>query len=151
MVSSHAATVEQYLKELPEDRRPVVAAVRDMVLRNLPEGYRETMNWGMIVYEIPLDRYPETYNGQPLGYVALAAQKNYYALYLTTVYQNASTAEWLKGEFKKAGKKLDMGKSCLRFKKLEDLPMDIVGQVVAGTSPEKLIAQYETSRHYKPK
>lgn len=146
MVMSKAATVEKYLEELPEERRAVVASVREMVLRNLPKGYRETMNWGMITYEVPLERYPETYNGQPLCYVALAAQKNYYALYLTSVYQGASAAEWLKDAFKKAGKKLDMGKSCLRFKKLEDLPLDVVGQVVASSPPEDFIAKYEASR-----
>jgi len=146
MVSSKAATVQEYLDELPEDRRAVVSAVRDVVLRNLPAGYREVMNWGVITYEIPFERYPDTYNGQPLAYAALAAQKNYYALYLTCVYQDTGSAAWIAEEFRKAGKKLDMGKSCLRFKKLDDLPLDVVGQVIASTSPDQYIRQHEASR-----
>ena len=146
MARSNATTVEEYLNELPEDRRAVVSTVRDMVLRNLPDGYRESLNWGMICYEIPLERYPKTYNGQPLAYAALAAQKNYYALYLNCVYQDSEQEARLRDEFKKAGKKLDMGKSCLRFKKLDDLPLDVVGKVLAKTPPEEFIAQYEASR-----
>lgn len=143
MVKSNAATVQEYLDELPEDRRAVVSAVRDVVLRNLPKGYRETMNWGMINYVIPLERFPDTYNGQPLGYIALAAQKNHYALYMMCFYGNTEQEAWLKEEFKKAGKKLDKGKSCLRFRKLEDLPLDVIGQAVARVTPEKYIAWYE--------
>ncbi|HEX2202692.1 MAG TPA: DUF1801 domain-containing protein [Longimicrobium sp.] len=146
MVQSRAATVEEYLAELPEDRRAVVSAVRDVVVRNLPEGYRESVGYGMITYAIPLERYPDTYNKQPLAYAALAAQKNYYALYLTTPYQDPAQAEWLRDEFEKAGKKLDMGKSCLRFKKLDDLPLDAVGRVIASTPPDAFIAQYEAAR-----
>ena len=146
MTKSKAATVEEYLDELPADRRAVVAAVREVILRNLPKGYREAMNWGVINYEVPLERFPDTYNGQPLCYVALAAQKNHYALYLMCVYGNAKQKAWLTKEFEKAGKKLDMGKSCVRFRKLEDLPLDAIGKVVAGTTPEQYIAYYEASR-----
>lgn len=147
MASSKAATVAEYLEELPEERRRVVSAVRDVILKNLPEGYEESMNWGMISYEIPLEQYPDTYNGQPLGVAALAAQKNNYSLYLLSVYQDSEQGEWLKEEFRKAGKKLDMGKSCVRFKKLDDLPLDVVGKVIAGTPPDAFIALYEQSRH----
>jgi hypothetical protein len=146
MAKSSATTVEEYLNELPEDRRNVISTLRDVVLRNLPDGYRESINWGMINYEVPLERYPETYNGQPLGLAALAAQKNHYALYLNNVYQDPQKDAWFREEFQKAGKKLDMGKSCVRFRKLEDLPLDVIGQVVAGTPPEDLIATYEASR-----
>lgn len=146
MAKSSAATVEEYLAELPEDRRAVVSAVRDVVVRNLPEGYRESLNWGMISYEIPLERYPNTYNKQPLSYAALAAQKNYYALYLTGSYADPEGEGWLRSEFEKAGKKLDMGKSCVRFRRLEDLPLDVIGRAVASTPPEALIARYEASR-----
>jgi hypothetical protein len=145
-LKSSAPTVRQYLDELPEDRRAVVEAVREMVLHNLPEGYRESMRWGMISYEIPLERYPETYNGQPLSYIALAAQKNNYALYLTNVYQDPGQEARLREGFKKAGKKLDMGKSCLRFKKLDDLPMNVLAEVVASTPPDALIARHEAAR-----
>ena len=146
MASSKATTVDQYLAELPAERREVVAKMRDVVRRNLPKGYVETMSWGMISYELPLERYPNTYNRQPLVYVALAAQKNYNALYLTST--NLSTAERKEfaDAFKRAGKKLDMGKSCLRFKNLDDLPLDAVGRAIASTPPEKFIAQYEAGR-----
>jgi hypothetical protein len=146
MAKSKATTVESYLDELPADRREVVSAVRQVLLRHLPAGYREAMNWGMIVYEVPLERYPKTYNGQPLGYVALAAQKNYFSLYLMSVYQDSEDERRLREEFRRAGKKLDMGKSCIRFRKLDDLPLEVIGRVVAGTSPEEFIARYEASR-----
>ncbi len=146
MARSSATTVKEYLDELSADRRSVVSAVRKVILRHLPKGYRESMNWGMISYEVPLERYPNTYNGQPLSYAALAAQKNYFALYLMCVYQDPNQEAWLKKEFKKAGKKLDMGKSCVRFRKVEDLPLHVIGKIVASTSPEEFIARYEASR-----
>jgi hypothetical protein len=148
MASSTAVTVDDYLAELPPERRSIVASVRDLVRRNLPEGYRETMNWGMISYEIPLERYRDTHNKQPLSYAALAAQKNFYTLYLNNVYQDDDRKKWLEREFQKAGKKLDMGKSCLHFKRLEDLPLDVIARVVGGTPPEKFIEQYEASRKH---
>lgn len=143
MARSNAKSVAEYLKELPQDRRKVVAAMRKLILKNLPKGYQETMNWGMISYEIPLARYPETYNGQPLSYAALGAQKSFFALYLTGAW---AQRQFLEREFKKAGKKLDMGKACLRFKSLEDLPLDAVGKVIASTPPAKYIAFFEASR-----
>lgn len=146
MASSKAETVEQYLQELPEERRAVVSAVRDVVLRSLPPGYREGMSFGMIGYVIPLEDYPDTYNRQPLAFAALAAQKNYYALYLNCVYQDAARDAWLREEFARAGKKLDMGKSCIRFKKLDDLPLDAIAKAIAGTPPADFIAQYEQAR-----
>lgn len=146
MARSNAATVEQYLAELPAERREVVSKVRELVRRNLPQGYTETMNWGMISYELPLERYPNTYNGQPLSYVALAAQKNYYALYLMSAYQDSEQGKQLADAFKRAGKKLDMGKSCLRFKTLDDLPLDAIGRIIASMPPEKWIAQFEAAR-----
>jgi hypothetical protein len=146
MAKSNAKTVEDYLKELPEDRRAVVSKVRDVILRNLPKGYRESLNWGMICYEVPPERYPKTYNNQPLGYVALAAQKNYFALYLMCAYQNSEQERQLKEGFKQAGKKLDMGKSCLRFRRLEDLPLDVIGETIASTPLDEFIKSYEASR-----
>jgi hypothetical protein len=147
MATSRAATVAEYLAELPEERRAVVAALRDLVLRHLPAGYAETMNWGMISYEIPLARYPTTYNKQPLAYVALAAQKNHYALYLNCVYQSEERAAALADAFARAGKTLDMGKSCVRFRRLDDLALDAIAESVASTPPAELIAGYERSRH----
>lgn len=146
MAYSSAKTVAQYLASLPAERRRVVAAVRKVVKANLPRGYRETMNHGMIAYEIPLRRYPTTYNGLPLCYASLAAQKNNYSLYLTCTYSDPKQGAWLREQFKKAGKKADMGKSCLRFKRLEDLPLDAIGQVISSTPVEKQIKMYEASR-----
>ena len=146
MAKSNAATVEEYLDELPEERREIVSRVREVILRNLPRGYRESMNWGMIAYEVPLEKYPDTYNRQPLGYAALAAQKNYVALHLMCAYQDSELEKNLREGFARAGKKLDMGKSCIRFKRLEDLPLEVIGEAIASTPPEKFIEQYEKGR-----
>jgi hypothetical protein len=146
MASSKAKTVEEYLAELPEDRRTVIASVRDLVNRNIPDGYVEAMSWGMIAWEVPLSRYPTTYNKQPLPYVALAAQKQYYALYLTVCYANSAQDVVLRNAYADAGLKLDMGKSCLRFKKPDDLLPEVIGRVIASTPVDTLIAQYEASR-----
>ena len=149
MASSKTARVSAYLKSLPADRRKVVSAVRHVVLENLPKGYQESINWGHISYEIPLERYPESYNGQPLCYAGLAAQKNHYALYLLGVYANPKVGKALASAFKKRGKKLDMGKSCLRFKTLDDLPLDVIANVIASTPVDEMIAYYENSRPRK--
>ena len=146
MPRSAAGTVVEYLKQLPPERRAVVAAVRNLIRRNLPAGYREAMNWGVICFGIPLQRYPDTYNKQPLAYAALAAQKNHYALYLMGVYMDPAQLKQLKDGFKKAGKKLDMGKSCLRFRSLDDLPLEVIARAIASLPPEALIARYEASR-----
>jgi hypothetical protein len=145
MVKSRATTVEEYLESLPEDRRAVVAAVRKVILKNLPKGYQESMNWGVVSYEVPLSRYPTTYNKQPLMYAGLAAQKNYFAVYVMAACSPELEA-WFRAEFKKAGKKLDMGKCCVRFRKLDDLPLDVIGQLIARVPPEKYIAYYEATR-----
>lgn len=147
MVQSKAQTVEEYLNELPEERREIISTVRDVVLKNLPDGYRETMNWGMISYELPLEDYPNTYNGQPLNYMAIAAQKNHNALYLMCVYQNSQKRKQLMDAYKEKGIKPNMGKSCLRFKALDKLPLDVIGELVASTPPEEFIANYEQTRN----
>lgn len=146
MAKSKAATVDEYLAELPEDRRAAISEVRGVVLRNLPPGYVETMNWGMISYEIPLERYPKTYNGQPITYAALGSQKNYCAVYLMGVYGDGEQARRFREEFKTAGKKLDMGKSCVRFRTADDLALDAIGKVIASTTPDQYIAIYEAAR-----
>jgi hypothetical protein len=146
MPLSKAKTVAAYLKELPAERRAVVSAVRDVVVKNLPKGYRESMAFGMITYDLPLERYRNTYNGQPLCYAALAAQKNHYSLYLMTAYGDPKQEKALKAAFGKAGKKLDMGKSCVRFKKLDDLPLEAIGKLIASVPPDAYIARYEELR-----
>lgn len=139
MVSSKATTAAAYLASLPPERRKIIAAVRAVVRKRLPKGYVESMNWGMLSYEIPLSRFPNTYNKQPLMYVALAAQKNNYALYMTNVYGNTEHMGKLIAAYKAAGRKLDMGKSCLRFQSLDELPLDVIGDIVASTPVERRI------------
>lgn len=143
MVSSKETSPAAYLASLSPERRKVVAAVRAVVKKRLPKGYVETMNWGMLAYEIPLSRYPNTYNKQPLMYVALAAQKNNYAIYLTNVYADNALRDKLVAAYKAVGKKPDMGKACLRFKTLEELPLDVIGDIVAATPVERRIATEE--------
>lgn len=147
MVSSAASTVLQYLSELPLDRRIVVAELRRVILENLPSGYVETMNWGMLAYEIPLARYPDTYNGKPLAYVCLAAQKNKFSLYLTGPYMfGDEAARAFREGFEKAGKKLDMGKSCVRFRRIEDLALDVIAASIASVPVDAYIRRYEEVR-----
>ena len=146
MARSMAGSVEDYLEELPRERREALQEVRKVVLDNLPAGYVETMNWGVISYEISLERYPDTYNKRPLMYAALASQKNYMSLYLMCVYSHKESRVRFEEKFKARGKKLNMGKSCVRFKKVEDLPLDVVGETIAGTSVDAYIRIYQESR-----
>lgn len=143
MAASTASTVEGYLAELPPDRRQAISEVRQLVKAHFPEGYEETMNWGMISYEIPLSDYPDTYNRRPLGYLALANHKNFMTLYLFGAYMDE---EQFKANYRKTGKPLDMGKSCLHFKKVDDLATDFLAETIAGTTPAEVIDRYETAR-----
>ena len=146
MAQSKAKTVDEYLAELPEARREDVGGLRRIILDNLPEGYSETMQYGMISYIIPLERYPKTYNGQPLAIFSLASQKNYISLYLMNVYSEGETESWFVEGFRASGKKLNMGKSCVRFKSLDDLPLDLIGKAIGRTSVDEFIERYEASR-----
>lgn len=128
---SDAATVDEYLAGLPEERREAIGTVRDVILSNLPAGYQEAMRWGMIAYEVPLATEPDTYNGQPLMYAALASQKNHMAVYLTGVYADDQARERFLDAYRATGKRLDMGKSCIRFRKLEHLPLEVIGEAVS--------------------
>ncbi len=145
-MQSDATTVELYLAELPDDRRDPIETVRDIVVENLPEGYEETMNWGMIVYSVPLETYPDTYNGQPLMYAALASQKSYMSLYLTAVWAADGIREDFLATYRESGKRLDMGKSCVRFRSVDDLPLDLVADTIAAFDPDSFIEAYESSR-----
>jgi uncharacterized protein YdhG (YjbR/CyaY superfamily) len=144
-------SADEYLETLPEHRRTVMEEVRKLIRQNLPKGYEEAFNWNMLCYQIPLERYPDTYNKQPIGYVALAAQKNYCALYLMGVYADPKQRQALEDAFAKAGKKMDMGKSCLRFKTTDALPLAALEKLIASTPPEKMIALYETVKPPKKK
>lgn len=143
---SAASLVEEYLDELPPERHDAICAVRDVINDNLPEGYEEEMSYGMIGWNIPLERYPDTYNGQPLGVAALASQKNYMALYLLGVYADEGLEEWFRRQYAERGLKLDMGKSCVRFKSLDQIPLDVIGEVIRRVPPELCIEHYEASR-----
>ena len=147
MAKSKTETVDGYLAELPEDRRAAISAVRQVVLENLPQGYEEMMQFGMIGYVIPLERYPVTYNGQALQYAAVASQKNYMSLYLMNVYSDEAVERWFVDRYKDSGKRLDMGKACVRFKSLQDLPIDLVGEAIALTPVDRFIERYEMSRN----
>jgi hypothetical protein len=146
MVRSDATTVKQYLSEISDDQRGDVEAVRDLVLENLPDGYVETMRWGMITYEVPLETYPDTYNGKPLMFVALAAQKRHLALYLTNVAFVQGGEEAFKTKYLETGKKMDMGRSCLRFKSVDDLATDVIAESINSMPVDEFVRQYEVSR-----
>lgn len=146
MVQSKANTVKEYLDDLPADRRKEIAKVRSVVRKNLPKGYREAMGFGAICYEIPLERYADTYNKKPLGYAGLAAQKNFNTLYLMGAYGDPKQRKRLEAAFRESGKTMDMGKSCLHFRKADDLPLEAIGEIIASTPPDRMIELYEEAR-----
>ncbi len=135
-----------YLGELSPERAAIVSTVRDLVNEHLPPGFDETMRWGMISWEVPLSRYPDTYNGEPLGCVALAAQKHGTSLYLMCTYIAPGGEERLRAAYAEAGIKLDFGKSCLRFKTLDRFLPQAVIPILEHSSVEVLIASYEAAR-----
>ena len=145
-MKSDAATVDEYLAELPDDRRDVIARVRNAVNAHLPPGFVEVMQHGMISWVVPRSRYPDTYNGEALAVASLANQKHHMALYLLAVYGDDSSRAWLEEQWAATGLKLDMGKSCLRFKRLQDLDLGLIGQAIARTSVDEFIDQYERAR-----
>ena len=142
-MQSDATSVAEYLAELPADRRAAIEAVRQTLLANLPVGYEEAINWGMITYQVPLARYPKTYNGQPLAYAALASQKNHMAVYLTGIYADEAARQAFEAAYRATGKRYDVGKSCVRFRKLDDLPLALIGESVARFGVDAFIAEVE--------
>ena len=145
---SNVKTPAQYIASLPADRAKTIATVRALVNKHIPSGYDECLVWGTIGWTIPLSRYPDTYNKQPICYVALSSQKNYCSLYLMGAYTygTASQLGQLKAAFKAAGKKLDMGKCCVHFETPDDLPLEAIGKLISSISSEKWIEIYEQSR-----
>lgn len=139
-------TVKEYLAELPADRRADILAVREVILKNLDKDYEEGMQYGMIGYYVPHRVYPAGYHcdpKQPLPFMGLASQKNNMAVYLMCVYGDQPTRKWFEDAWKKTGKKLDMGKACLRFKRAEDLALDVLGEVIRRVPVKKYIASFE--------
>ena len=138
--------MSDYLAELPEDRRAAITKIRAVMRKHLPKGFAEVMNYGMIGYVVPHKHYAPGYHCDPkapLPFAGLASQKNHIAVYLMTVYQAPGMEQWLREAFAKAGKKLDMGKSCIRFRKLEDVPLEVIGEAVGRVSMDNFILQYE--------
>ncbi len=133
-MQSKAANVEQYLKEIPADRRNDINAIRGVLKTHLPEGYEEIMQYGMIGYVVPHRLFPAGYHcdpKQPLCFAGLASQKNHLSLYIMPLYAESPELTWFESEWKKSGKKLDMGKCCIRFRKVDDIPIDLIGKLVA--------------------
>ena len=143
---SDATTVDEYLGDLPDERRTALAMVRETILANLAPGFEEAMNWGMIAYQVPLEIYPDSYNGRPLMYAALASQKRHMAVYLTAPYADEEARRAFEEEYRAAGKPLDMGKSCVRFRRLDDLPLDVIGRSIAAHDVDSFIAAFEKAR-----
>ena len=146
-----AKTVKEYLEILSEDRKQAILKVRDVILQNLPVGIVETMNWGMITYQIPLELYPNTYNGQPLMFAALASQKNHMAVYLSGIYSDDNLRKKFIADYKATGKRLDIGKSCVRFRKIDDLPLKLIGKAISAVEVKSFIEIYNNVRSKKHK
>lgn len=144
---SSATTVAAYLKSLPAERREAITAVRRVILDNLPDGYEEGMQYGMIGYYVPHSVYPAGYHcdpKQPVPFAGLASQKNYMSLYLMCVYGNHDHEAWFRTAWEKSGKKLDMGKGCVRFKRVEDVPLEVVGQTIRRVPVDEFLRYYES-------
>jgi hypothetical protein len=146
-MKSEATTVEEYLAQLPEDRREAISMVREVILANLPDGVEEGMGYGMIGYCIPHSVYPKGYHCNPklpLPFISLASQKNHMAVYMFCVYCSPEKKAEFQKRYLETGKKLDMGGGCVRFKKLENLPLDLIGETIAGIQIDKFIEMYES-------
>jgi uncharacterized protein YdhG (YjbR/CyaY superfamily) len=141
-----AATVSEYLAQLSPEERGDIQRVRSVIRKNLPRGFKESVQWCMICYAVPLSRFSDTYNNQALCYAALAAQKNYNSLYLMSIYGTAEDVRRFKAEYKASGKRMDMGKSCVRFKSADDLPLDLIGRTIARTTVDDFVEAYKQLR-----
>lgn len=146
-MESNAKTPDEYVASLPEDRRQAISEIRDTVNRNLPKGFKECMLSGMINWVVPHELYPAGYHcdpSNPLGYMGLASQKNHIALYSMCLYGDGKLLDWFREEWPKhSKKKLDMGKSCIRFKKAEDVPLKLIAELARKVTPEQWVEIYE--------
>ena len=146
---SKAKTVSEYLAGLPDDRREAIQAVRAVILKNLSKGYEEGMLYGAIAYFVPHSVYPPGYHCDPklpLPFAGLASQKNYISMSLMCVYGDPEHEKWFRAAWAKTGKKLDMGKSCVRFKKIENVPLSVIGEAIKRVPAKKFIEYYEKTR-----
>ena len=146
MPTSTATTPDEYIASLPDDRRAAGSVVRDVINRNLPPGYREGMQFGMIGWYVPLETFPDTYNGRPLGLAALASQKQHISLFLNNIYGDRATEDWFKERWAETGKALEMGKSCVRLRHAEDIPLEVIGETIARTDVASFLRQYQEAR-----
>jgi len=148
-MKSNATSVDQYMQELPDDKREAMQKLRDAILKNLPDGFSEEMGYGMMGYSVPHSIYPDGYHCDPkqaLPFVALASQKNFIALYHMGIYANPQIYQWFVEEYPKHSKaKLDMGKSCVRFKKMDQIPFKLLGELMTKVSVQEWIETYETN------
>lgn len=144
--ASNVKTPAQYIASLPAERAETLTTVRGLVNRYIPRGYEECLVWGTIGWVVPLSRYPETHNKQPICYVALSSQKNYCSLYLMAAAWSARHLEQLKTVFQDAGKKLDMGECCVHFESPDDLPLEAIGKLISTISSKTWIEMYEETR-----
>ena len=146
-MQSSAQTVEEYLNEIPQERKPYFMKLRETILKNIPEGFSEEMNYGMLGYVVPHSIYPNGYHCNPklpLPFVGIASQKNFIALYHMGIYANPDLLDWFVSEFPKhSSQKLDMGKSCIRFKKPENIPYKLIGELASKITPQQWIEVYE--------
>ncbi|MEO7393812.1 MAG: DUF1801 domain-containing protein [Chitinophagaceae bacterium] len=146
-MQSKATTAEQYMAELPADRKKGMTELRKIIKKNLPKGFKETMGYGMMGYVVPHTKYPSGYHcnpKDPLPFMGFASQKNFIAVYHMGVYADPKLHKWFTDEYGKAGVgKLDMGKSCIRFKNPEKIPFKLIGELATKITPDEWIAMYE--------
>ena len=147
-----ALTVNQWLASVPAERKDAINAVRDAVNEHLPPGYEETVDWGMLAWVVPLTTLPDTHNGHPLTLAALGAHTKLMTIYLMSVYSDPTIRREFQTAYKKTGKRLDMGGCCVHFKRLDDLPLDVIGDTIARVAIDQYVEQYRNSRaKMKPK
>jgi hypothetical protein len=140
---SEATTTQEYLDELPRDRAEALSVVLAALRASLPKGLEENMNWGMVTFEVPLAIYPKTYNGQPLMHTAVANQKKHMAIYMSCLYGEGQGRDEFVEAYKATGKRMDLGKGCLRFRKLDDLPLDLITEYSGRLTIERLCAIHD--------
>lgn len=146
-MQSKASTVEEYISELPDERKKAISDLRKVIKKNLPKGFKEEMSYGMIGYVVPHSKYPAGYHCNPklpLPFLNIASQKNFIAVYHMGLYANPTLYKWFTEAHAKATtKKLDIGKSCMRYKKPEDIPFELLGELASKITPDEWIAAYE--------
>ena len=145
-----ARSVDEYLANLPPDRRAAIEAVRRVIREHLRPGFEEAIQSGMLSYEVPLAQLPDTYNGKPLPLACLGSQKHHMALYLMCIYADPALLHRFESECEASGKRLDMGKSCVRFRRVEDLPLEVIGRAIGAVEMDDYVARYRELRAERP-